>query len=256
MLAGPGKPEGSPQVLPAQTIKSVPTSKKLIAFTFDDGPNRRYTPKVLALLAQHHAHATFFVIGQEVVRCPDVIQSIKNAGMEIGNHGLHHRWLRKMTPGAVKEDVTGGADAIVAAGGPKPYLYRLPAALSDDVSRSVLGTLRYTIVSWSVDTRDWRRGISTDRIVKTVLHDAAPGRIVIMHDGPAHREATLAALAQVLPALEGQGYRIVSVGELLRNSEFAAQRAIPPSAARPIAKPKPRPHSRGWLQSIWLRRIG
>ncbi len=246
----------------AQTIKAVPMSKKLIAFTFDDGPNRRYTPKVLQLLAQYHAHATFFVIGQEVQRYPEVIESIKSAGMEIGNHGMHHRWLHKMTEEAVRDDVAGGADAIVAAGGPKPYLYRLPAALSDDTSRRVLGGLGYTVVSWSVDTRDWRRSMSADRIVKTVLRGAAPGRIVIMHDGPAHRANTLAALAQVLPALESRGYHVVSVGDLLRQSDFAAQRSIPPGSQRPVANPRrqlksqrPAPR-RGWLQSVLHRRVG
>jgi peptidoglycan/xylan/chitin deacetylase (PgdA/CDA1 family) len=244
----------------AQTIKAVPMSKKLIAFTFDDGPNRRYTPKVLQLLAQYHAHATFFVIGQEVQRYPEVIQSLDHAGMEIGNHGMHHRWLRNMSAEAVRDDVTAGADAIVAAGGPKPYLYRLPAALSDDTSRQVLGNLGYTLVSWSVDTRDWRRTISPERIAKTILRDAGPGRIVIMHDGPAHRAATMMALAQALPALEGQGYQIVSVGELLRNSDFAAQRMIPPGGPHPVAKPRRQVKSsrttprRGWLQTVLPRR--
>ncbi len=257
ILSAPARPAPPSVVRPAPTIKAVPMTKKLIAFTFDDGPNRRYTPRVVELLKQNHAHATFFVIGQEVVRYPDVIQMLRNAGMEVGNHGLHHKYLRNIPAAAVKEDVTGGADAIVAAGGAKPYLYRLPAALSDDTSRQVLGQLKYTIISWSVDTRDWRRGQTPERIAKIVMRDAAPGRIVIMHDGPAHREATMHAISQVLPALEAQGYRIVSVGELLRSSDFAAQRDIPPKPA-PVAKPpaaKSRPHSRGWLQSIWPRRI-
>ncbi len=258
MFAGATRPHATPALRMAQMIKAVPTDKKLIAFTFDDGPNRRWTPQVLSLLAQHHAHATFFVIGQEVTRCPDVIQSISRAGMEIGNHGMHHRWLRNLTEEAVKADITGGADAIVAAGGPRPYLYRLPAALADDAARRTLGALHYTVVSWSIDTRDWRRGTSSQRIAQTVMREAAPGKIVIMHDGPAHREATLAALREVLPALQARGYRIVTVGDLLRNSQFAAQRAIPPAptARKPKAKLVRESRPRSVFPRDWLRRIG
>lgn len=248
LAAAPGT--AAKPVKQATMIKVVPTAQKLIAFTFDDGPNNRYTPKVLEILRQHGAQATFFVIGQEVVRHPEMIRRIEAAGMEIGNHGMHHRLLRNIPESEAAADVQDGAAAIVAAGGHKPYLYRLPAALSDTNSRTMLGKLGYVIVSWSVDTRDWQRGIAADRIVQTVMRHAAPGRIVIMHDGPAYRMATLRALPQVLDALSRQGYRVVSVGQLLHASSFASMRNMVPTAPvqpKPLRHDSPaQAHRAGW----------
>ncbi len=235
-------------------LRSVPTQAKMIAFTFDDGPNRRYTPKVLDLLQKYHAHATFFVIGQEVVRFPEMIGKIEGAGMEIGNHGMHHKWLHKITPAEVQQEITGGADAIVAAGGRKPYLYRLPGGFATESSSQLLGKLGYTVIGWSIDTRDWRMSASASRIEQIVMKQAAPGRIVIMHDGAIRREPTLTALSHVLPALESQGYQIVSVGELLKKSDYVALRKLPPgpcqsSRAKSQKKAKPeRPHS--WFERL------
>lgn len=238
----------------AMLLKSVPTQKKLIAFTFDDGPNRRYTPQVLSLLHQYKAHATFFVIGQEVVRFPEMVQKIQAAGMELGNHGMNHKYLNKLTPDEAQQEITGGGDAIVGAGGKAPYLYRLPGGFSSDSSGKVLGKLGYTVIGWSVDTRDWRRSITPERIERTVMREAAPGKIVIMHDGSVHREATLAALGKVLPQLESQGYEIVSIGTLLRQSDYAALRKLPPQTCQKKAKPKPatpqRPARTGWLRRL------
>jgi len=245
-----------PAPRPAMMIKAVPTQKKLIAFTFDDGPNRRYTPQVLDLLRRYHAKATFFLIGQEVVRFPDVVGQIQKAGMEIGNHGMHHKWLHKLSGDAIGEEIQGGADAITAAGGRRPYLYRLPGGYSSSEASQVLGRLGYTIVGWSVDTRDWRMRATADSVERIVLRDAQPGRIVIMHDGSIHREGTIAALGKVLPELERQGYKIVSVGDLLRSSDYAQLRSLVPQP-----KPKPAkahqarkaPPRQGWLERLLPR---
>lgn len=227
----PALAQARAQAPTAAMIHMVPTSKKLIAFTFDDGPNRRFTPQVLRLLRQHGARATFFLVGQEVVRHPVMVHEIEAAGMEIGNHGMHHRLLRHLRREEVRADVVGGADAILEAGGTRPYLYRFPLARSDPGSRRELGRLGYLIVSWSIDTRDWRPAVSSDRIVQTILRNARPGAIVIMHDGPAYRGRTVRALGRVLPRLAQMGYRVVSVGDLLRASDFQSLRRLAPAPA-------------------------
>ncbi len=212
----------------ALLLKEVPTQVKMIAFTFDDGPNRRYTPQVLDLLQKYHAHATFFLIGQEVVRFPEMVKKIEASGMEIGNHGMHHKWLHKLTADDIQKEITGGSDAITSAGGKKPYLYRLPGGYASEDASKLLGSLGYTVIGWSVDTRDWRMSATAEGIERIVMRDAAPGRIVIMHDGSIRREATIQALSHVLPALESQGYKIVSISELLRKSSYQALRQLPP----------------------------
>jgi len=253
-FAAPVKNPGSMVERQAMLLKEVPTQAKLIAFTFDDGPNRHYTPQVLDLLRRYHAHATFFLIGQEVVRFPEMVKKIEAAGMEIGNHGMHHKWLHKLTLSEVQQEVLGGADAITAAGGKKPYLYRLPGGFASESASKMLGKLGYTVIGWSVDTRDWRMHATAAGIEQIVMRDAAPGRIVIMHDGVIRREPTLTALSHVLPALEAKGYKIVSVGELLRQSNYAALRKLPPQPCRPkqpaAAHLHEKARSRNWLQRL------
>jgi peptidoglycan/xylan/chitin deacetylase (PgdA/CDA1 family) len=246
-LAAPVKtPVPAPAPAPAvqrqaMLLKEVPTQEKLIAFTFDDGPNRRYTPQVLELLQKYHAHATFFLIGQEVVRFPEMVKKIEAAGMEIGNHGMNHKWLHKITADEIQKEITGGSDAITSAGGKKPYLYRLPGGFASDDASKLLGSLGYTVIGWSVDTRDWRMSATAEGIERIVMRDAAPGRIVIMHDGSVHREGTIQALSHVLPALEGQGYKIVSIGELLQKSSYQALRKLPPQKPCGAKKVKSQP---------------
>ncbi len=238
----------------AVLLNEVPTQAKLIAFTFDDGPNRLYTPQVLDLLRRYHAHATFFLIGQEVVRYPEMVKKIEAAGMEVGNHGMHHKWLHKLTPQEVQQEVLGGADAITAAGGRKPYLYRLPGGYASESSLRLLRRLGYTVIGWSVDTRDWQMRATAEGIEGVVMREAAPGRIVIMHDGAIRREPTLTALSHVLPALEAKGYTIVSVGELLTKSNYAALRKLPPQPCRPkrpaAAHEQKKERPRSWLERL------
>ena len=196
---------------------SVPVTEKLIAFTFDDGPNTRYTPQILQILNQNGAKATFFVVGQEVIRSPSVLRMLRDAGMEIGNHGMRHVVLRGKTAIVIEREARAGAAAIMRAGGPPPVLYRLPTGVCDTKARRVLGRLGYRIIGWTVDTRDFLPRIRPERIERTVLSGVAPGRIVLMHDGPAvHREATVTALGRILPVLRREGYRFVTVGELMR----------------------------------------
>ena len=253
-LAAPAMPPAPAAERQAMQLKSVPTQAKVIAFTFDDGPNRRYTPQVLDLLQKYHAHATFFVIGQEVQRFPEMIGKIRAAGMEIGNHGMNHKWLHRLGPEAAKEEITAGADAIVAAGGKRPYLYRLPGGFTSESSSKVLAQLGYTVIGWSVDTRDWRMRATAEGIEGIVMREAGPGKIVIMHDGAIHREPTLQALSRVLPTLERQGYRIVSSGELLRQSDYAALRKLPPKPCAPHS-PKSRHEAPAKSARSWLERL-
>jgi peptidoglycan/xylan/chitin deacetylase (PgdA/CDA1 family) len=224
LVVGPGPwARAAGEVRPARLVKAALTTKKVMALTFDDGPNRRYTPRVIELLKRNGAKATFFVIGREVVRFPDMVKAERDAGFEVANHGMHHRFLKGLDEAAVTEDVRGGEEAIEAAGGGHPTLYRLPGGVSDATAMAVLGRLGYTVVGWSIDCRDWRPGMTADRIEKIILDEAGPGKIIILHDGPARRDATLQAVERVLPKLRAQGYRLVTVSELLREQRSAGR---------------------------------
>ncbi len=215
----------TPQPPVPAVISRVPVADKRIAFSFDDGPNVRYTPQFIAMLQRYGAHATFFLIGSEAQQNPQIIRTLHMAGMEIGNHGMRHRYLHSDDPGVALQEVRAGEQAIVAAGVPRPTLYRLPGGIGGPRVRLAVGSRGYRLIGWSIDPRDSIRGTSSAQIAQTVLRDAAPGAIVLMHDGPAtRREPTLQALGQILPALKAQGYTVCSVGELLQASRTSSYR--------------------------------
>jgi peptidoglycan/xylan/chitin deacetylase (PgdA/CDA1 family) len=207
---------GAAAAAPARVVTEVPTSEKVVAFTFDDGPTRKWTPQILDVLRSNKVPATFFVIGQEVVRHPDLVAEEVRSGMEIGNHGFRHRRLRGLDRSAIVEEVRQGAQAIETAGAPAPTLYRLPAGIWDRTALSVLGSLGYTVIGWSVDPQDWRHRFTAEQMEDLVLKTVRPGAIVIFHDGTNSSTATVEAVRALIPALKAAGYRFVTVSQLLR----------------------------------------
>jgi len=207
--------------VPVRQLVSVPVAVRALALTFDDGPSPLYTPAVLALLQQHRARATFFVIGQELVRYPQIARQAAVAGMELGNHGFNHLALTGLDPTAIRAEAAPVERELTAITGSRPTLYRLPQGRGDARALRALADLGYTVVSWSIDPRDWAGGTAAS-IAALVGRQARPGSIVLLHDGGGDRSATVGAVRLLLPALAAQGYRIVTVSQLL---ELARTRA-------------------------------
>lgn len=134
---------------PVRQVRSVPVRTKAIALTFDDGPDPTYTPAVLSLLQQYGAKATFFLIGREVLRYPNIVRQELQAGMELGNHGLNHLTLRGLDPTAIEADVLPVERAITSIAGNRPTLYRLPRGAGDPRAMRTIADMGYTIVYWS-----------------------------------------------------------------------------------------------------------
>jgi peptidoglycan/xylan/chitin deacetylase (PgdA/CDA1 family) len=202
-------------VRPAPVVTSVPISEKAVALTFDDGPTPRWTPKILAILKDLQVRATFFVIGQQAIRYPQLIADEVRDGMEIGNHGAMHVILKNRSPEAIRREVEDAAQAIEAAGAPPPRLYRLPAGIYDRQALSVLGSLGYTVIGWSVDPRDWRHRYTAAQMLGIVQKQVGPGSIIIFHDGTNGSQATVDATRMVIDTLRREGYRFVTVSQLL-----------------------------------------
>lgn len=200
---------------PAPIIRQVPTHQKVMALTFDDGPSPRWTPKILTTLTQAHVRATFFLIGSHATRYPQEVRDEIQAHMEIGSHGAEHLVLRRESAAAIRQEIESNAQILHALGAPSPRLYRLPGGASDPTALRVLGSLGYTVVGWSIDTRDWRHQASAQAMAAQVERQAHPGAIVIFHDGPNGSQATVEAVRLLIPALKAQGYRFVTVGQLL-----------------------------------------
>jgi peptidoglycan/xylan/chitin deacetylase (PgdA/CDA1 family) len=187
-----------------------------LALTFDDGPSAVNTPRVLDLLAEHDARGTFFVVGSRTEGLEEVLSRAAAEGHELANHTYSHLHTVHFTRTRLRDDLARASSVIDAAtaGAARVRLVRPP--FGKDRRRTVtLGReLGLVTALWSVDSGD-AMGLGRDEIVASITAGAAPGAIVLMHDGGLERPATLGALETVLPRLRAQGYELVTLTELL-----------------------------------------
>jgi peptidoglycan/xylan/chitin deacetylase (PgdA/CDA1 family) len=196
-------------------------SVKAVALTFDDGPSPTYTPAILDLLKEYGAKATFFVIGREIMRYPRIVRQELQAGMEVGNHGMHHVALKGLDPTAIAADVLPVERAITAISGNRPTLYRLPKGVGDARALRTLSDMGYAVVYWSVDAHDYLPR-TAGAIASQVLREVRPGSIVIFHDAGGNRQPTVDALKLLLPRLRAEGYQLVTVSQLMELARNAS----------------------------------
>ena len=205
-------------------VRSVPTTEKIIALTFDDGPNEPYTSRILDVLLDRDVKATFFVVGVNATRFPRTLLRIVEEGHAVGNHTWSHARFSTMTPAWVQAEIQQGADVIETLSGVRPRLFRPPGGDMGDVARlrRTCRRLECLIVNWSVDglDDDDYRIPEVDPIVDRVLQQVEPGAIILLHDGDGlktqpDKTATVQALASILNGLLSRGYRLVTVPELL-----------------------------------------
>lgn len=187
-----------------------------LALTFDDGPSAANTARVLDLLAEHDARATFFVVGSRTEGVEDLLCRAAGAGHELANHTYSHMHTVHLTRARLRDDLARASSVIerATAGAARVRLVRPP--FGKDRRRTVtLGReLGLLTVLWSIDSGD-AMGLGRDEIIATVTTGAEPGAIVLMHDGGLERPATLEALGTLLPRLRADGYELVTVSDLL-----------------------------------------
>ena len=197
-----------------KVYRSVETEKKQIALTFDDGPHPRLTPQILEILARYHVPATFFMVGVNVLNYPDAARQVIQAGHEVGNHTFTHPHLTDLNEQAIMEEIGKCEDALEELCEYRPHLLRTPqGALTQSLEKCLLRD-DYTLVLWSLDTRDWDKK-STACVVQTVLDRVQAGDIILMHDYIGYNSKTPEALEKIIPALLSQGYEFVTVSRLL-----------------------------------------
>lgn len=182
---------------------------KLIALTFDDGPDKRYTTDILDILKDKGVKATFFVVGQQVAKNPEVLQRIVDEGHAIGNHTYNHKDLSKLTKQQIIEEVKTGDAVIKKAVGFTPIMFRAPYGAVSDTLKDLLKANNRELVGWNIDTRDWA-GTSASDIRKMIKKEAKPNGIILMHSfGGKHIKNTVQALPGVIDDLEEMGYTFV-----------------------------------------------
>jgi len=190
-----------------------------VALTFDDGPHPETTRRVLELLAESSAKATFFVVGEKVAAHPDVVRDIVRAGHSLGVHGFHHDRLYALRPpSVVAADIARAQDAIENACGVRPRWFRPP--IGQVSPRTAAGARRagVEIVAWSVRSFDGFARRDPERAAERVLGGLAPGAIVLLHDAAEHddfRPVSLQILPRLLAALAAKNLKALTLEEVL-----------------------------------------
>ena len=194
---------------------TLPLKQKVIALTFDDGPWPRTTEQVLEILAQNDIKATFFWIGNNLRKFPEIAKLVVGAGHTIGNHTWHH-WYRRMDQSTAAREIKDTAELIYKTTGVKTSLFRPPGGFLNNGPADYAKKNNYAVMMWSADSRDWFYRLTPPQVmVNNVLREAQPGGIVLMHDGGGDRSKTVKALPQVIAGLRQRGYKFVTVPELL-----------------------------------------
>lgn len=199
-------------------VYSFPHSGKVIALTFDDGPDVRYTPRILDILKRNGIHATFFLCGRRVSQFPELARRIVAEGHALGNHTETHPHLEYEGLADVRCEIDGCEQQISSITGQKPLLFRPPRGL---LSRSILSTVvsrGYKIVEWSLAfdrAKEKRSAVLTARVLRL----ARAGDILLMHDGSAskadERGQSVRELDNLIHGLRVRGFRFATVTDLL-----------------------------------------
>jgi len=179
---------------------------KTIALTIDDGPSPIYTPQVLRILERYQVTASFSMIGENVTYYPSIARDVADAGHVIVNHTWDHSDLALMKPAQARTEIARATDAIHAAVGQRPRIFRAPYGAWSRATLEYCAAEKLMPLDWSVDPRDWARP-GVREIVGNILQNTATGSIILEHDGGGDRSETVAALKIVIPRLLDEGYR-------------------------------------------------
>lgn len=186
-----------------------------MAITFDDGPHPEGTPRMLEVLAEHQARATFFVVGEQVVKRPALARLIAEEGHVLGLHGYLHRPHPLRQRGELAEDFTRGLAAIEDATGISPRLHRPPYGIYSHASLRIARERGLQPLLWSRWGKDWRKVTTPEQITQRVVGGLRAGDVILLHDADyysarrSHRR-TGAALPEILKTLRSAGLDTVT----------------------------------------------
>ena len=211
----------------ARIYYGVVTHRKVLALTFDDGPDPTWTPQVLTVLKKSQVPATFFMVGKMVRAHPQFAKMVKSGHFAIGNHS----WSHPITPISARDEIERTDAILQQVLRVKPTLFRPPYGLMNNGLTKIALSRGQDVIIWNSLGADWDKHATAQSIAAKVLKSARPGGIALLHDGGGHRAATVAALPHIIQTLRSRGYRFVSVPELLAIG--APLQMSPATAPRP-----------------------
>jgi peptidoglycan/xylan/chitin deacetylase (PgdA/CDA1 family) len=202
--AAPLVASGPPAVGEPRDLASKP---RTVAITFDDGPHPDGTPRMLQILAEHEANATFFLAGEQVVKRPELARRILDEGHAIGLHGYRHRPHPSRTAAAIADDFERATAAIEDATGTVPRLHRPPYGIYSPASLRLARERGLQPLMWSRWGKDWRKFTTAARITARAVGDIQDGDVILLHDADFYssvrsHQRTAAALPAILTTLK------------------------------------------------------
>jgi peptidoglycan/xylan/chitin deacetylase (PgdA/CDA1 family) len=196
-------------------IVHVRTRRREVAFSFDDGPDPHWSPIFLRMLQRHSARATFFLVGRQALAYPDLVRQEVAEGHELGNHTFSHPRLQMLPASRIRAEIQAGSDAIEAAGGPEPELFRPPGGYFDGRVGKAAARLQQTMVDWDRPIDPMIRRNGAHQAARVVLKHVSPGAIILAHDRSIHPRESFHATRLILRGLERRNYDVVTISELL-----------------------------------------
>ncbi|AZK45719.1 polysaccharide deacetylase family protein [Paenibacillus lentus] len=201
-------------------IHKIDIKEKVVAFTFDDGPNPVYTPQILEIFRQASptAKATFYMIGNQIEQHPELAQTVYNEGHEIGNHTYTHPFLSKLTKQECADEVIRTEKLIQETIGMKPLTFRPPYFDINEQVEGVVASRGYTLIgAMNGAAMDWEQP-GVRHIVEKTKETLSPGSVLLFHDGFGDRSQTVEAVQILVRELIAEGYSLVTVSELIKLS--------------------------------------
>lgn len=197
-----------------EPIRQIHTTQKVVALTFDDGPDQPYTDQILKILANRKVKATFYVLGGNAKAYPDLIKKIMSEGHDLGNHSMAHSKMKGRSVAQITNDIQSVDNILRNLGYQKEITFRAPFGITSPELKTALQQLNKRQVLFTFLPQDWTK-ISAQQIYNNVMKEMKPGLIITLHDGGKRRENTVKATEMLIDNLQKQGYRFVTVSELL-----------------------------------------
>jgi polysaccharide deacetylase family sporulation protein PdaB len=204
----------SVSALPIGVYHNHDNAENKIALTFDDGPHPKYTMEILDILSEYDIPATFFFVGENVSYYQDTARAVVERGHEIGNHTYSHPCVKKQSQAAFREELMRCENIIQRVVGVRPKLFRPPQGSWNTRVYEIARERDYSVILWDLDTLDWAHTPS-ENISNYILENVKSGNIILMHDYHSGGCTTTDALRMFIPNLIEQGYRFVTVSELI-----------------------------------------
>jgi len=219
-------------------MKKFGKKAKTVVLSFDDGPDIKYTPRILDILHKENVPAVFFMIGINMENNIPLVKRISNEGYEIGNHTFTHPNMAQISrqravlelssTRLLLESITGHSTTLLRP----PYNADAEPETMDELIPVALGKeYNYLTVGESIDPNDWEVGVTADTIFNRVVQQEALGSIILLHDAGGNREATIAALPRIIKYFKDKGYTFISIGDLINEKKAQLMPVVPNNKA-------------------------